>query len=689
MEHRGTGLWRRCRAGIAGSLAVVLLTVGLVGVPGAAAAVATRRPLTNLAHLDFLTTRVTPPRQAGHTTYRMGSDPSITTLWVYATALGGGGFTRVGGGAYDAVTRTYGQGAFDADDMARAAVVYLEHWREFGDAASRNHARELLRGVTYLQDASGPDAGNVVLWMQPDGTLQPSATPADTPDPSDSGSSYWLARTIWALGTGYADFRSADPAFARFLAAREDLAVRALDRESLSHYPRTVTVDGRHRPAWLITGGADASAEAVLGLDAYVSAGGGSLEAGRLRARRALAELSRGIAAMASGNAWTWPYGAVLPAVTSISEWHAWAGLAPAALAHASATLADPRYLRVAEADAVTFTSHLLIQGGPDDSWAPAPVDTSQIAYGADSRVESLQALTDVTHEPADARLTGLAASWFFGNNAAGSAVYDPRTGVTADGISAVGVINPSSGAESTIHGLLTMLALDRDPIAAAVARSATVTHRTTDHLVEAESGALSGKATVLTPADPTTGESQWSGGAYVELGVGGRLTLTTAVPAGSLLMAVTRFLPGSAATRWAVAGNPVGTVHQGRIGARGASPWPGALEVSTLASPDGGRVIDVSTVGPGSAAVDAVLVQPAVESLQLTGRSGAAATTLVRSFARHSRVLEVALGAHGRAVVDVFDAAGLLVSSTMTGLRHGAVRVVLPAGGTALLTRD
>ena len=43
--------------------------------------------------------------------------------------------------------------------------------------------------------------------MQPDGTLNPSPTPVELPDPSDSGESYWLARTIWALGEGYAAFR--------------------------------------------------------------------------------------------------------------------------------------------------------------------------------------------------------------------------------------------------------------------------------------------------------------------------------------------------------------------------------------------------------------------------------------------------------------------------------------------------
>jgi hypothetical protein len=164
-------------------------------------------PLANLGHLDFLGDRVDPPEQAGHTTWRPGQEPEIGVLWTYAEPQPDGSYRRLGGGAYDPDTDTWGQGAFSADDMTRAAVVYLRHWRQSGDPASRERAYQLLRGVTYLQTSSGPDAGNVVLWMQPDGTLNPSPTPTEEPDPSDSGPSYWPARTIWALGEGDAAFR--------------------------------------------------------------------------------------------------------------------------------------------------------------------------------------------------------------------------------------------------------------------------------------------------------------------------------------------------------------------------------------------------------------------------------------------------------------------------------------------------
>ena len=243
---------------------------------------------------------VTPPGQAGRTTYRLDREPAVGVLWVYADGRPDGSYRRVGGGAYDAATGTYGQGAYDADDVSRAAVVYLGHWRQFGDLLSRTEAYQLLRGLTYLQTAAGPDAGNVVLWMQPDGTLNPSPIPTETPDPSDSGASYWLARTIWALGVGYAAFKTADPAFAAFVRGRLDLAIAALDRQVLVRYGEYQIVDGRRVPAWLVVDGADASSEAVLGLSAYVEAGGSAA------ARVALARLAAGIAEMGGGDNDTW-----------------------------------------------------------------------------------------------------------------------------------------------------------------------------------------------------------------------------------------------------------------------------------------------------------------------------------------------------------------------------------------------
>lgn len=666
-------------------LLALLVAVGVMAPPAGAANPA---PLTNLAHLDFLGDRVDPPDQAGHTTWRLDQEPEIGVLWTYAEPQPDGSYRRLGGGTYDPATNTWGQGAFNADDLTRAAVVYLRHWRQFGDAASRERAYQLLRGVTYLQTSSGPDAGNVVLWMQPDGTLNPSPTPTEQPDPSDSGPSYWLARTIWALGEGYAAFRGADPAFAGFLRGRLELSLDALDRQVLDpRYGTFQTVDGLRLPAWLIVDGADASSEAVYGLAAYVGAGGSAR--GRLDLRR----LADGVARMPLGDVRDWPYGALLPWARSRSLWHAWADQMAGSLAEAGRALGREDWVQVAVGETGRFTPHLLAQGGPENGWLPAPSDRVQIAYGADATLQNLLRTAAAARRPAFADLAGIAGAWFFGNNPAGVAMYDPATGRTFDGINPDRTVNRNSGAESTIHGLLSMLALDAHPAVAARARVAGRQAQVTWQLVEAEAGTLTGAAEVVTPASAWTGESGWSGGAYVRLGPGGRVAGTVDLPVGGgwwLFPVLDRqqISAGTVATSHRLDGALAGRADHGGAGAQGLSAVPGYLDLGTTGPVEAGAgpaelVSSYAGTGP-EARLDAVMVQPEVEWLVLGGSGGGQA--VARSFARHREVRVVDLAGSGPASARSYDRSGRLVEvATSPG---GHLRVPVAPGGFTVATR-
>jgi hypothetical protein len=661
-------------------LATALLAVSAVLVaaaPHAEAGPTAATPparLTNLDHLDFLGDTVTPPQQDGHTTYRLDSEPSVGTLWTYADHNADGSFRRVGGGTYDAATDTYGQGAFNADDMARAAVVYLRDWRQTGAASSRTRAFEMLRGLTYLQTATGPNAGNVVLWMQPDGTLHPSAEPKELPDPSDSDASYWLARTVWALGEGYAAFRSDDPAFAGFLKERLDLAVGALDREVLSHDGQYLQVDGRRTPAWLVAQGADASAEAVLGLVAYERAGGSD------QARHVLARLADGIAQLSGGDARTWPFGGVLPWALSRSDWHAWSSQMPAALAGAGDVLGDAALTRTAARDSFTFDPWLLTSGGPDNGRLPTRLDASQIAYGVDSRVQSLLATGG-----AGERLAGVVAAWFFGANASGAPTYDPATGVTFDGVAPDGTVNRNSGAESTIHGLLTMLALDAHPAARRVAETASVRERVAPSVVQAEEGRLSGDATVVRPSSLWTGESQYGGSGYAVLRDGSTATYDLGAHPAALLMPVADLQPGSTGVTTFTAGGRLGDVRSGDVGPQGDSPAPGALLPVTLPGTLGaGQATVTATTTGGETRLDALVVQPLVTRLVLGGDGHG--TALLRSAATATEQAKVAVPGSGTADVWSYDGQGALVSHRTAAA--STVPVSVAPGGFTLVRR-
>lgn len=198
--------------------------------------------LTNLTHLRFLLDEVPLLALDDHSSF--GEDLVGLAPWTYADRATDGTFTRIGGGDLDRATGRWSQGAFNADDISRAAIVFLRAHTAFGDEADLATARELLRTLTYLQVDSGQFAGNVVLWMQPDGTLNRSAIPVELPDPSDSDEAYWLARTVWALGEGIAVFAEVDADFAAFLIERLHLALTALERASLGRYGQWETADG-------------------------------------------------------------------------------------------------------------------------------------------------------------------------------------------------------------------------------------------------------------------------------------------------------------------------------------------------------------------------------------------------------------------------------------------------------------
>ncbi|TDC48422.1 hypothetical protein E1212_21160 [Jiangella ureilytica] len=663
---------RRPLIGWTATLAALLLGSGGL-VATAAPQADTVGPLANTAHLDFLLDEATPAPVDGHTTYRLAEEPALTFPWTYADARPGGTFERIGGGSLDPATGHWSQGAYNADDVSRAAVVYLRHWRQTGSPASREHAYELLRSLAYLQTSSGPNAGNVVLWIQPDGVLNPSAEPVELPDPSDSGPSYWLARTIWAFGEGYAAFAGVDAEFAAFLQERLGLAVDAVERQVLTRYGDYTVADGLRVPSWLIVDGADATAEAVLGLAAYVGAAPSDA-----RARDALRKLAEGVAAMGGGDAGSWPYGAILPWAQSRSIWHAWGSQMPASLAAASTALGSPELVAPAVVDSARFVPVLLTAGGADNGWLPTPTERVQIAYGVDSRLQSLLAVSAATERPAFDELAGLTASWYFGTNPSGEPMYDPATGVTFDGVAADGTINRNSGAESTIHGQLSMLALDAAPAAVrSLALGLTsVEARDGLRLVEAEA-ATSTTGTVRAPSAAWTGESLWSG-SLLALEPGQTATFDLGASEGARLVEPVSWLPlrGDARTAWTADGRGLGSLRH-RAGSQGLTAVPGVLLPQPLrrALPAGTSSVSV-TASRDTVELDALLVRPEVSRLELAGDGGARAE-LLHSAASSPRRIPV----DGPGTVRVYDATGREIASagapaTIT-LRPGGFAVV------------
>ena len=361
----------------------------------------------------------------------------------------------------------------------------------------------MLRGLTYLQTADGPNAGNVVLWMQPDGTLDPAPSRRSCPTrPTAARRTGWLGRSgRWARATRPSaartrpSRRSSGPARAR---------VGAVNRECLVRYGQYLDIDGQRAPAWLISDGADASAEAVLGLAAYVQAGGvhradrvgaaerrrGRPRGGRrpdvaLRRRPALGAVALGVARL------------------GVTDAGGPGRCLQRARRPAPGTRRGHRLVHVRPVDA-----HLRWPGQRPPADPQRPV-ADRLRRGLAPRVAPRLGGRH-TGRPAH-RLAGIVASWYFGANPAGAAMYDPASGATYDGISGDGTVNHNSGAESTIHGLLAMIALDQHPDVAALARTATIGERVGTTTVEAERATLSGGAHAVAPSSLWTGEALYS----------------------------------------------------------------------------------------------------------------------------------------------------------------------------------
>ena len=373
------------------------------------------------------------------------------------------------------------------------------------------------------------------------------------------------------------------------------------------------------------------------------------------------------------------------PAVGAVAvDWHAWGSQMPAALAEASEVLDDESLLSRRVRDSPSFTPTLLTAGGPDNGWLPTPTDRVQIAYGADSRVQSLLAVADASASSGFAELAAMQAAWFFGANRAGEAMYDPATGVTFDGLEADGRINRNSGAESTIHGLFTMLALDAHPDLAARATSvADVADRHGLTVVEAED-ATSTTGEVVTPPAAWTGESLYSGSTLV-LERWQRATWNLGADDVRRIVEPVAWIPEEGAGRsiwWA--DRLGGGVLDPRGEPQGITAVPGMLLPRPLQLDAAASASQVSTaVVQGTVTLDALLVRPVVSRLHLEGPGGG--TELVHSAARSTQ--RVGVGFDGRASdVRVYDGDGRLIDERQAG---GATTVRIPSGGFAVVSTD
>ncbi len=452
-----------------------------------------RQGLINAAHLDFLTE---PIEVAGR---------PMAIVHIYSEAP-----------AYRWVDAS-GEGISAVDDIARAVLVYLDLGSRDAGGPALERARLLLETVMYLQT---PDGQYYNFLRDRAGTIN-----TDGPT-SYADWGWWAARGQRALAGGYAAFRTVDPAFAARLRGAYEMGEAALERALTESAATESRLHGVRQPAGLIKGGTDVSSLALLGLAEWYAVEPNDTT------RRVAFRLGQAVSESSAGDGLTYPFGLRPSTTSSTAFWHAWGGHSVEALARAGQAFRRDDWVAAAAAEAETWYGRLLT-GGMIREIGVLPRRYDQIAYGQAPIVLGYVALAEATGEDRYRRLAGLAAAWFFGDNPAGTPIYDPATGRGFDGVSGATElrVNRNAGAESTIEALLALQAVADDPISSPFLAARAVEPTNGGVIVEAERGRTVSGAPRYGLQD-WTGEAFYSGGRYEALGSGDSLAVPVTIVA-------------------------------------------------------------------------------------------------------------------------------------------------------------
>jgi hypothetical protein len=272
---------------------------------------------------------------------------------------------------------------------------------------------------------------------------------------------WWSWRAFWGLSE-LVLLRNAELAD---LQQQAKSAIEVLVQNTASICPNagdTAIFDGVVLPKCLSEFGADQTSVLLLGLANFYQANPSD------SLKNQVISLGDQLLAMQKGDATPPPYGAFL---SWRNHWHGWGNTQAYALLRAGKALQHQPFVDAGLAEVRNFYPQVLKQGflrefkltKTDSLFSMQDVkQLPQIAYDISPMVLASAAAFELTQDEAFAKQTGQLATWFFGNNPAKKAMYDPSTGRCLDGINSPTELNQNSGAESTIEALLALQAVEK-----------------------------------------------------------------------------------------------------------------------------------------------------------------------------------------------------------------------------------
>jgi len=410
------------------ALGLLLIPTGILASasPGAATnepATPSSRPVTS-AYLDTLKYSVPGPKGVDVTCWRDGELPIVEGNPESARVI------------------------CETTTLAQVARTYLELYARWRNPHALADAREAVKTLLALQKADGSFATGLLeggrLWMRGNGPEQDDST----------GWAFWaLCRARNVLPDSGGDLSQA-------LAWSEEAALVYLE-SSLARpgheFGTTFTIHGYQQPAWLLGGGGDTTAPAVLGL----------CEAYRREPSDRVAALIEhyvaGMTALQQGDAESFPFQAFIPRSNHPTQWYPGENRQGQALAEASRALNRPEWLKAARREAMSMTAHLITSYGPVEGFYPAPQVYPQSPLEVNCLVEGLMSLYRATGLDDFAVMGGIFASWLWGNNLADRPIYQPDSGRVYGDLDAGGLRHRDSAAY-TAAALLTHLAITGSP---------------------------------------------------------------------------------------------------------------------------------------------------------------------------------------------------------------------------------
>ncbi|MBB6670670.1 S-layer homology domain-containing protein [Cohnella nanjingensis] len=345
------------------------------------------------------------------------------------------------------------EGISALDDVARAVIVYVEHYNTYHDAYSLERIKRGLEFAMWMQSPEG-DFDNFVAEDE-HGRLYKKHSQSSYTD-----FSYWAVRAYEAMAASLPILKLKDEELAARVSARLDLCLRRLGEKIDPKYGQYVEQGGKKLPGWLLGGDRWLTSGAISALAKHAEV----LQDGPQRnaAIGLLAKLGEALAAAQTGDFKEFPYSAFLHSGTT---WYEWGSVQVKAMALAGKRTGRNDWVQAAEQAADSFLSHMLISGRAFQL-SPNKQEYPQINYGTASYVDNLLALYQVTGKEKYAVLAGAAATWWTGNNKQGIEMFNQRYGYAYDGIMENGV-NTNSGAESVDEALRAILRLKRIPASA------------------------------------------------------------------------------------------------------------------------------------------------------------------------------------------------------------------------------